>query len=108
VADAPKTTRHQHADEMDEDRVERIIRQKMQSAGRQIGEAKKAYRHAKRAAQADLPFDDSGKARIVCRRYAERRAVELDAEYRPACFDAQSLDCQGCVEDIDEGEIETW
>jgi len=93
---------------MDEDRVERIIRQKMQSAGRQIGEAKKTYRHAKRAAQADLPFDDSGKARIVCRRHAERRAVELDAEYRPECFDAQSLDCQGCVEDIDEGEIETW
>jgi hypothetical protein len=93
---------------MDEDRVERIIRQKLRSAGQQVGEAKRAYRNAKRAAQADLPFDDEGNARIVCRRHAERRAVELDAEYRPECFDAQSVDCQGCVEDVRAGDVETW
>ena len=93
---------------MDEDRIQRVLRQKLRSAGRQVGEAKRAYRHAKRAAQADLPFDDSGEARIVCRRYAERRAVELDTEYKPECFDPQSVDCQGCVEDIHEGDVETW
>ncbi|MFB6151715.1 MAG: hypothetical protein ABEJ40_07920 [Haloarculaceae archaeon] len=93
---------------MDEDRIERILRQKLRSAGRQVGEAKRAYRHARRAAAADLPFDESGEARIVCRRYAERRAVELDAESKPACFDPQSVDCRGCVEDIENGDVETW
>jgi hypothetical protein len=93
---------------MDEDRIQRILRQKLRSAGRQVGEARRAYRGAKRAAEADLPVDDEGKARIVCRRYAERRAVELDAECRPACFDAAHRDCRGCVEDIREGVVETW
>ncbi|PSP33551.1 hypothetical protein BRC64_03270 [Halobacteriales archaeon QH_10_67_22] len=93
---------------MADDRIERIVRQKLRSAGRQVGEAKQAYRRAKRAARADLPFREDGKARIVCRRYAERRAVEVDAEGRPACFDARSQDCQGCVEDIHAGDVETW
>ena len=93
---------------MDEDRIERILRQKLQSAGRQIGEARQAYRRAKRAAQADLPYDDDGTARIVCRRYAERRNVEIDAEGRPHCFEADHRDCQGCAEDIRADDIETW
>ena len=93
---------------MADDRIERIIRQKLQSAGRQVGEAKRAYRHAKRATQANLPSGDDGRARIVCRRYAERRAVELDPPHRPGCFDPQSQDCEGCVEDIRSGDIETW
>ena len=93
---------------MDEDRIERIVRQKLESAGRQLGEAKQAYRRAKRAARADLPVREDGKARIVCRRYAEKRAVPVDDEGCPACFDAASQDCQGCVEDIRAGEIETW
>ena len=49
-----------------------------------------------------------GRARIVCRRYAERRAVSLDERLRPVCYDADHPDCQGCVEDIDAGTIETW
>jgi hypothetical protein len=61
---------------MADDRIERILRSKLRSAGKQVGEARRAYRHAKRATQADLPFSDDGRARIVCRRYAERRAVE--------------------------------
>jgi hypothetical protein len=93
---------------MDEDRIERLLREKIRSAGRQVGEARRAYRHAKRAAQADLPFDDGGNARIVCRRYAEKRAVELDPELRPECFDPQSVDCRGCAEDVREGDVETW
>lgn len=93
---------------MDEDRIERVLRQKLRSAGRQIGEARRAYRNAKQASRADLPYDEAGNARIVCRRYAERRAVEIDAEGRPECFDAAHQDCQGCVEDIREGTVETW
>jgi hypothetical protein len=93
---------------MDDDRIERVIRQKLRSAGRQVGEAKQAYRRARRAARADLPFDETGKARIVCRRYAEKRAVEVDGEGKPACYDAQSQDCQGCAEDVRTGDVETW
>jgi hypothetical protein len=93
---------------MADDPIERVLRQKLRSAGRQVGEAKRAYRRAKRTARADLPFDETGRARIVCRRYAEKRAVEVDPEGKPACFDPQSQDCQGCAEDIRAGEVETW
>jgi len=93
---------------MADDRIERIVRQKLRSAGRQVGEARQAYRRARRAARADLPFDETGKARIVCRRYAEKRAVEVDGEGKPACYDARSQDCQGCAEDVRTGDVETW
>jgi hypothetical protein len=93
---------------MADDQFERVLRQKLREAGRQIGEAKRAYRRARLAARADLPHDREGRARIVCRRHAERRAVEVDPEGKPACFDAQSQDCQGCAEDIRAGDIETW
>jgi hypothetical protein len=45
---------------------------------------------------------------MVCRRHAERRAVELDADARPICFEADHPDCEGCVEDIRAGRVETW
>jgi hypothetical protein len=93
---------------MADDRLERVLRRKLRSAGRQVGEAKQAYRRARRAARADLPVDETGKARIVCRRYAERRAVEVDDAGKPECFDAQSQDCQGCAEDVRTGDVETW
>lgn len=93
---------------MADDHIERVLRQKLRSAGRQVGEAKRAYRRARRAARADLPFDETGKARIVCRRYAEKRAVEVDDDDKPACFDPQSQDCRGCVEDVRTGDVETW
>lgn len=89
-------------------RLKRIIQSKLHSAGRQVEEAKRAYSDAKTAALADLPTDDEGRARIVCRRHAEKRAVSLDEQARPACYDPDHQDCRGCVEDIREGRIETW
>lgn len=56
----------------------------------------------------DVPTDETGRARLVCRRYAERRAVDLDEEGRPACFRAEHPDCVGCFEDVRAGCIETW
>lgn len=93
---------------MDEDRLRQFVTTAVQSAGRQIEEARRAYSDAKRSALADLPQDDAGRARIVCRRYAERRAVSLDEQARPTCFDPDHQDCQGCVEDIEAGVVETW
>lgn len=89
-------------------RFQRLLKSTLRSAGRQIQEAKTAYADAKRSALADLPQNDDGKARIVCRRYAERRAVSLDERARPACFDADHPDCQGCAEDVRDGTVETW
>ena len=91
-----------------DDRLESFLRSKIRSVGRQYADAKRAYSNARRSALADLPRDDNGRARIVCRRYAERRAVELDAEARPACFDHDHPDCEGCVRDVRDGRIETW
>lgn len=93
---------------MDDGRLQRFLRSTFRSAGKQYSEAKTAYRSAKYAAVADLPVDDDGKARLVCRRHAERRAVAVDANGRPACFDEAHADCEGCVEDIRDGRIETW
>jgi len=75
-------------------------------AGRSYARTRSAYHEGK--SEGGLPRDDAGRAKIVCRRYAERRAVALDSEGRPACFDADHDACQGCLEDIREGRIETW
>jgi hypothetical protein len=45
---------------------------------------------------------------LVCRRHAERRAVVVDENGHPSCFDPESADCRGCVEDVREGVVETW
>jgi hypothetical protein len=92
----------------DDERLARFIRDGLRSAGRQLSDAKRAYSNGKRATLAGLPRDDEGRARIVCRRYAERRAVSLDDRLRPVCYDADHPDCQGCVEDIEDGTIETF
>jgi len=92
----------------DRRRLESLVRAKLRAAGRQVEDARRAYRSARTAAMADLPTDGDGRAQVVCRRYAERRAVDLDGELRPDCFDAEHRDCQGCVEDIRDGRIETW
>ncbi|MEF8778693.1 MAG: hypothetical protein V5A36_07265 [Natronomonas sp.] len=89
-------------------RLERLLRTKLNSVGRQFEEAKRAYTDAKTAALADLPTDGDGQAKIVCRRHAEKRAVSIDADGRPDCYDPDHPDCRGCVEDIDNGRIETW
>lgn len=90
-----------------DDRLERFIRTKFRSAGRRFEEAQAAYEEG-RAGGYDLPTDEAGRAKIVCRRYAERRAVAVDAEGKPACYDPEHPDCRGCAEDIREGIVETW
>lgn len=102
---------------VDRRRIERFIRSTAREAGRrfesvrrstdsQLEEAKEAYAAAKHASA--LPRDEEDRARIVCRRHTERRAVALDEGYRPACFEADHPDCEGCLEDIATGSIETW
>lgn len=101
-----------------DDRLGRVIRQQLREAGRQFEEAKRAYGEAREEAadsdtggeadSFDLPTDDDGDARIVCRRYAEKRAVAVDDDGRPACFDPTHPDCEGCAEDIRQGVVETW
>lgn len=90
------------------DRLPRFVRSTLQSAGRQLAEAKRAYEIAKVSAQSDLPQEKDGRARLVCRRYADQRAVQIDERGRPACFDAEHPDCQGCREDVLNGTVETW
>ena len=89
-------------------RIERLVRRKLHSVGRQFEEAKRAYADAKTATLADLPTDEAGRGKIVCRRHAEKRAVSIDTEGRPECYDPEHPDCRGCVEDIRDGQIETW
>jgi hypothetical protein len=92
-----------------DDRFERFIRNTFRSAGRQYARARRAYDEG-REAESDfgLPRDDEGRARIVCRRYAERRSVTVDAEGRPECFEQGHPDCEGCAEDVRSGVVETW
>lgn len=76
------------------------------TAGRRYAEAVAAYREGR--VEGDLPRDDAGRIRIVCRRHAEKRAVALDDEGKPACFDADHPACEGCLEDLRDGQVETW
>lgn len=101
----------------DRRRLEQFIRSTLREVGEQyetfrksgdgqLDEARSAYQSARNAQ--GLPTDDQNRAKIVCRRHAERRAALLDEQYRPACYDAGHPDCEGCVEDVREGRIETW
>jgi hypothetical protein len=94
----------------DQDRFERFVRTTFRRAGRRYAEARRAYREGRteRTDRFDLPTDDEGRARIVCRRHAEQRAVRVDDAGRPACFEAGHPDCEGCAEDVREGVVETW
>jgi len=91
----------------DPDGISGFLRSKLRAAGRQYAEAREAYGEGKAAAVTDLPTDGEGRAKLVCRRYAERRAVTLDGKRRPACHEDHP-DCEGCVEDIRDGTVETW
>lgn len=74
-----------------------------------LAEARDSYEEGKTAAATpDLPRDEQGRARIVCRRHAEKRAVELDAKGRPECYESGHPGCEGCVSDIEDGRVETW
>jgi hypothetical protein len=93
---------------MDE-RFGRLLREKARAAGRLFEETRSAYRQGRDPTDAlDLPTDADGRARLVCRRHAEKRAVRVDGEGRPACFEADHPDCEGCAEDVREGVVETW
>ena len=93
-----------------DDRLESIIRSAARNAGKRYEEVKRAYRAGRSSSDpvASLPRDAEGRAKIVCRRHVERRAVTVDAQGRPACFDHDHPDCQGCAEDVREGIVETW
>ena len=91
------------------DRFERFLRTTFRRAGRRYAEARRAYHEGRDHSVAfGLPTDDVGRARLVCRRHADRRAVRVDGEGRPACFEADHPDCEGCAEDVREGVVETW
>jgi hypothetical protein len=96
-----------------DDRLERVLRRKLREAGRRYARARDAYREGRDGdsdadARASLPRDEEGRARIVCRRHADRRAAAIDDDGRPACFEAGHRDCEGCAEDVRAGIVETW
>lgn len=98
---------------MDE-RLERFVRERLRKLGQEYERTRRAYAEGKgetersAAAAFGLPVDEAGCAKLVCRRYAEKRAVAVDESGRPACFDPAHTDCVGCVEDIQAGMVETW
>lgn len=97
---------------MDE-RFEQFVRDRLRKLGQGYERTRRAYTEGKGETESlpgagSLPVDEAGRAKLVCRRYAEKRAVEVDAEEKPACFDPDHTDCIGCVEDIRDGLIETW
>ena len=89
----------------DERGLERVLGSAARAAGRRYAEARRAYARGKTGAGVDGPYDEH--ARIVCRRYAQKRTVVLD-EFEPDCFEAGHPDCEGCLEDVREGTVETW
>ncbi|MCL9815830.1 DUF7091 family protein [Natronocalculus amylovorans] len=96
------------------DRIGEFLRERLRQAGRSYEEAKHAYRDGKATGESQpgpadsLPADERGRSKIVCRRHAERRAVPIDTDGKPACYDSEHPDCRGCVEDIKNGSIEVW
>lgn len=92
-------------------RAARIAGRKFEAARADtvLEEARESYEAGKTAASTpELPRNEDGEARIVCRRYAEKRAVDLDARGHPECYESDHPDCEGCVSDIDKGRVETW
>lgn len=86
-----------------------FLRRAARVAGRKYARARREYEAGQQESTArDLPTDEHGDARVVCRRYAERRAVGIDADGRPECFESDHPDCEGCARDVREGRIETW
>lgn len=72
----------------------------------QLGEAAAAFKNARGASA--LPEDEEGRVKLVCRRHAERRAVPLDDVGRPSCYEKGHPDCEGCLEDVRDGTVETF
>lgn len=72
----------------------------------QLGDAKEAFSNARGAG--NLPTDEEGRVRIVCRRYEERRLAPLDDKGRPTCYEAGNEDCESCVDAVSDESVETW
>lgn len=78
----------------------------LKNAKGQLGDAKEAFSNARGAG--NLPTDEEGRVRIVCRRYEERRLVPLDDKGRPTCYEAGNEDCESCVDAVSDGDVGTW
>lgn len=83
----------------------RLAKRAVRSVGRQLAEAKREFRAGRSTSR--LPTDDAGRVKIVCRRYAEKRAVHLEDDV-PECYEAGHPACEGCAEDVLDGSVETW
>lgn len=83
----------------------RLVRRAARSVGRQLEEARQEYLTGR--SESSLPTDDRGRKKIVCRRYAEKRAVSLK-DGVPDCYESGHPACEGCAEDVREGSVETW
>ena len=81
------------------------VKRAARSTGRQLAEARHQFTAGR--LWGSLPRDDAGRAKIVCRRYAERRAVHIE-DGKPECFEAGNQDCESCAEDVRDGHVETW
>jgi len=82
-----------------------LVRRAARRAGRTVGAVSKELAGGK--AEGALPQDDSGRVKIVCRRYAEKRAVAI-TNGAPDCYEPTNPDCESCLEDIEDGTVETW
>lgn len=78
----------------------------LKGARSQLGDAKEAFSNARGAG--NLPTDEEGRVRIVCRRYDERRLAPLDDKGRPTCYEAGNEQCESCVDAVGDGDVETW
>lgn len=87
---------------MDRRAMNRFVRGKLREAGKRYEMARRDYEDARDSTR------NNEQLNIVCRRYAEKRSVALDSNARPACYEAGHSDCEGCVEDLHSGTIETW
>jgi len=81
------------------------VRTAARRAGRTLERARREYSTGR--VSGSLPRDDDGRARIVCRRYAEQRAVRLP-DGKPECFESGNADCESCARDVADGHVETW
>lgn len=85
--------------------IGRFARRAARSVGRQLAEARREFQTGR--SESRLPTDDAGRAKLVCRRYAEKRAVHLE-DGVPECYESDHPACQGCAADVQDGSVETW
>ncbi|AOW79324.1 hypothetical protein HTSR_0116 [Halodesulfurarchaeum formicicum] len=82
-----------------------LFKQAARRVGRTVGAASSEFSGGR--IEGTLPREEDGRARIVCRKHAERRAVQIDSG-RPTCFEPEDPDCESCLADIEDGTVETW